>query len=104
MKFSIKSTDKETKARAGIIHTDHGKIETPMFMPVGTAATVKSMTPEDVESIGAEIILGNTFHLMLRPGMEVIEAHKGLHNFNGSVLLDLEATTILETSGDSNNL
>ncbi|MCU7799747.1 MAG: tRNA guanosine(34) transglycosylase Tgt [gamma proteobacterium symbiont of Lucinoma myriamae] len=79
MKFDLFNTD--GPARRGAITFPRGTIQTPAFMPVGTAATVKSMTPEDVESVGAEIILGNTFHLLLRPGMEVIEAHKGLHNF-----------------------
>ena len=58
-----------------------GTVETPAFMPVGTYGTVKAMTPEDLEGIGAEIVLGNTFHLYLRPGLEVIEAHQGLHRF-----------------------
>ena len=79
MKFDLLNTD--GPARRGTISFPRGTIQTPAFMPVGTVATVKSMTPEEVESIGAEIILGNTFHLLLRPGMEVIEAHKGLHNF-----------------------
>ncbi len=79
MKFELLNTDGTT--RRGQISFPRGTIQTPAFMPVGTAATVKSMTPEDVESVGAEIILGNTFHLMLRPGMEVIEVHKGLHKF-----------------------
>ncbi|MDX2504614.1 MAG: tRNA guanosine(34) transglycosylase Tgt [Gammaproteobacteria bacterium] len=79
MKFVLSNTD--GSARRGAISFPRGTIQTPAFMPVGTAATVKSMTPEDIESIGAEIILGNTFHLMLRPGMDVIEVHKGLHNF-----------------------
>lgn len=89
MKFNLINTD--GPARRGEISFPRGTIQTPAFMPVGTAATVKSMTPEEVESIGAEIILGNTFHLMLRPGMEVIEAHKGLHNFmhwNKPILTD----------------
>ncbi|MCU7836308.1 MAG: tRNA guanosine(34) transglycosylase Tgt [gamma proteobacterium symbiont of Taylorina sp.] len=79
MKFDLLNTD--GIVRRGEITFPRGMIQTPAFMPVGTAATVKSMTPEDVESTGADIILGNTFHLMLRPGMEVIEAHKGLHSF-----------------------
>src|ERR1700733_9232779 len=58
-----------------------GRVETPAFMPVGTYGTVKAMTPEDLEDIGAEIVLGNTFHLYLRPGLEVIAAHQGLHRF-----------------------
>ncbi len=79
MKFSLMNTD--GVARRGSMSFPRGNIQTPAFMPVGTVATVKSMTPEEVSEIGAEIILGNTFHLFLRPGMEVIEAHKGLHNF-----------------------
>jgi queuine tRNA-ribosyltransferase len=79
MKFDLQTTD--GLSRRGSISFPRGTIQTPAFMPVGTAATVKSMTPEEVEGIGAEIILGNTFHLMLRPGMDVIRAHKGLHKF-----------------------
>ncbi len=79
MKFTIHSTDH--KARCGTINFERGDIDTPAFMPVGTSATVKSLTPEEVESTGSQILLGNTFHLMLQPAMEVIEAHGGLHNF-----------------------
>jgi len=89
MKFALHSTD--GPARRGTITFPRGSIQTPAFMPVGTVATVKSMTPEEVESIGAEIILGNTFHLLLRPGMDVIKAHKGLHDFmhwNKPILTD----------------
>ncbi len=68
-------------ARRGRIATAHGTIETPAFMPVGTAATVKAMTPEAVAGTGAEIVLGNTYHLMLRPGAERIERLGGLHRF-----------------------
>jgi queuine tRNA-ribosyltransferase len=68
-------------ARLGRLTTAHGVIETPAFMPVGTYGTVKAMTPEELEELGAEIILGNTFHLMLRPGAQVIAAHGGLHRF-----------------------
>ena len=71
----------EGAARRGRLTLDRGVIETPAFMPVGTYGTVKAMTPEELESLGAQIILGNTFHLMLRPGTEVIAAHGGLHNF-----------------------
>ncbi|MGL6064691.1 MAG: tRNA guanosine(34) transglycosylase Tgt [Fusobacteriaceae bacterium] len=69
------------KARAGIITTPHGTIETPVFMPVGTQATVKTMTPEELEEIGAEIILGNTYHLYLRPSDEIVAKFGGLHKF-----------------------
>jgi queuine tRNA-ribosyltransferase len=68
-------------ARAGRLVTAHGAIETPAFMPVGTYVTVKAMTPEELEGLGAQIILGNTFHLLLRPGPRVIAAHGGLHGF-----------------------
>jgi queuine tRNA-ribosyltransferase len=71
----------EGAARRGRLTLDRGLIETPAFMPVGTYGTVKAMTPEELESLGAHIILGNTFHLMLRPGTEVISAHGGLHRF-----------------------
>jgi queuine tRNA-ribosyltransferase len=68
-------------ARRGRLKFPRGTVETPAFMPVGTYGTVKAVTPEDLESIGAQIVLGNTFHLFLRPGLEVIEAHEGLHKF-----------------------
>lgn len=66
-------TCKQTGARLGIVHTPHGSFETPVFMPVGTQATVKAMSPEEMKDIGAGIILSNTYHLWLRPGTEVIE-------------------------------
>jgi queuine tRNA-ribosyltransferase len=71
----------ENGARRGRLTLGHGTVETPAFMPVGTYGTVKAMTPEELTGLGAEIILGNTFHLMLRPGTEVIGAHGGLHGF-----------------------
>ncbi len=89
MKFTLQQTD--GKARRGQLSFARGKVETPAFMPVGTYGTVKGMTPEDVLATGAEIILGNTFHLMLRPGTEVIRAHGDLHDFmhwQGPILTD----------------
>src|SRR5215467_4440253 len=68
-------------ARAGTLVTAHGVVETPAFMPVGTYGTVKAMTPAELEGLGAQIILGNTFHLLLRPGPAIIGAHGGLHRF-----------------------
>ena len=68
-------------ARAGTLVTAHGVVETPAFVPVGTYGTVKAMTPEELEHLGAQIILGNTFHLMLRPGAAIVAAHGGLHRF-----------------------
>ena len=79
--FQIESVD--DRARRGRITLSRGVIDTPAFMPVGTHATVKAMTPEEVEATGAQIILGNTFHLMLRPGVSTIEDHGGLHDFMG---------------------
>ncbi len=82
MQFKLNKIDATTlSARRGQLTFDRGTVETPCFMPVGTYGTVKGMTPEDVKATGAEIILGNTFHLMLRPGTEVIEAHGDLHDF-----------------------
>ena len=69
------------KARTGVLRTTHGEIRTPAFMPVGTAGTVKAMTPEDVASTGTDILLGNTYHLMLRPGAERVARLGGLHRF-----------------------
>ncbi len=84
MNFDIVSNDLKSNARAGILHTGHGPIETPIFMPVGTAGTVKACHIRDVrDEVKAQIILGNTYHLYLRPGLEVLEAVGGLHKFNG---------------------
>jgi queuine tRNA-ribosyltransferase len=83
MKFDLQHKDAKSKARAGVITTDHGLIETPIFMPVGTAGTVKAVHQRElVEDIKAQIILGNTYHLYLRPGLEVLEGAGGLHRFN----------------------
>ena len=79
--FSLKA--KSGKARRGELKTKHGAIQTPAFMPVGTYGTVKGLTPEQVRGTGADILLGNTFHLMLRPGTETINAHGDLHDFIG---------------------
>lgn len=84
MTFDLQCTDSKTNARAGVIHTDHGDILTPIFMPVGTAGTVKTVhQTELINDIKAQIILGNTYHLYLRPGLEVLEKAGGLHKFNG---------------------
>ncbi|MBC2576016.1 tRNA guanosine(34) transglycosylase Tgt [Peptostreptococcus canis] len=81
VRYELIKTCKQTGARLGRLHTPHGTIETPIFMPVGTQATVKSMTPEELNEIGAQIILSNTYHLYLRPGHELIKKAGGLHNF-----------------------
>ena len=81
MKFDLHNTD--GLARRGTLHLAHGTVETPVFMPVGTYGTVKAMSPLELKEIGAQIVLGNTFHLWLRPGLDVVEAHGGLHRFMG---------------------
>jgi len=89
MKFELFNTDGE--ARRGRLTFERGVVETPVFMPVGTYGTVKAMTPEELKELGAQIILGNTFHLMLRPGTEVIQQHGDLHDFmhwDGPILTD----------------
>jgi len=84
MKFKLEAADKLSKARAGEITTAHGTIKTPIFMPVGTAGSVKAVHQRELkEDIQAQIILGNTYHLYLRPGLEVLEQAGGLHKFNG---------------------
>ena len=83
--------DQDGSARRGRMSLVRGTVETPAFMPVGTYGTVKAMTAEELRELGAEIILGNTFHLFLRPGLDVIEAHRGLHDFMhwpGPILTD----------------
>jgi queuine tRNA-ribosyltransferase len=89
MPFEILKTDGH--ARRGVLTTIHGRVDTPTFMPVGTYGTVKAMKPMELEQMGAQVVLGNTFHLWLRPGLEVIGAHGGLHGFmdwKGPILTD----------------
>ena len=81
MEFKLHQT--EGAARRGTLTLAHGVVETPAFMPVGTYGAVKTMSPEDLREVDAHIVLGNTFHLWLRPGLEVVEAHGGLHRFMG---------------------
>ncbi|HXK76009.1 MAG TPA: tRNA guanosine(34) transglycosylase Tgt [Bacteroidaceae bacterium] len=84
MHYQLQHTDPKSNARAGLLHTDHGVIETPIFMPVGTLGSVKGVQLRDlIEQVSAQIILGNTYHLYLRPGLEVLKAAGGLHKFNG---------------------
>src|SRR3954462_6237915 len=87
--FEVLTTD--GAARHARLTLPHGTVETPVFMPVGTYGTVKAMAPNELEEIGAQIVLGNTFHLWLRPGLDVIKAHDGLHKFmawNKPILTD----------------
>ncbi len=81
LKFDVLDKDNKSQARMGLIETPHGHIETPIFMPVGTQATVKAMTPDELKEIRSKIILGNTYHLYLRPGSELIAEAGGLHEF-----------------------
>ncbi len=81
--FTLLKTDPSSKARAGILHTRRADVETPVFMPVGTQATVKAVSPDELRSLGAKIILGNTYHLHVRPSEKVIEELGGLHRFMG---------------------
>jgi queuine tRNA-ribosyltransferase len=89
--FEVIAKSTDSQARAGMIQTRHGAIETPIFMPVGTLGSVKSLSPEELLAAGAQIILGNTYHLYLRPGCEVIRQFEGLHrfmNWNRPILTD----------------
>ncbi|KKQ98910.1 MAG: Queuine tRNA-ribosyltransferase [Microgenomates group bacterium GW2011_GWC1_39_12] len=79
--FTCTKNDKHSSARTGVIHTPHGDIETPAFVPVGTQATVKSLTPEEISNLGTQLFFVNTYHAYLRPGIDVIKKFKGLHNF-----------------------
>lgn len=84
LQFILEHSDNASKARAGKIITDHGEIATPIFMPVGTVGTVKAVTKQQLmKDVKAQIILGNTYHLYLRPGLDVLESAGGLHKFNG---------------------
>ena len=103
MQFELQHTDKNSNARAGKITTDHGVIETPIFMPVGTVGAVKAVHMRELkEDIQAQIILGNTYHLYLRPGLEILEQAGGLHKFNGwdqPILTDSGGFQVFSLSG-----
>jgi queuine tRNA-ribosyltransferase len=81
IRYELKKKCKQTGARLGVVHTPHGSFETPVFMPVGTQATVKGMTPDELKEIDAKIILSNTYHLYMRPGNKLIREAGGLHSF-----------------------
>ena len=103
MFFDLLTTDTKSQARAGVIHTDHGDILTPIFMPVGTVGTVKGVHKRDLnDDIHAQIILGNTYHLYLRPGLDILEKAGGLHRFNGfdrPILTDSGGFQVFSLSG-----
>ncbi len=89
--LEIKHIDKQTGARYGVLHTPHGDVEVPMFMPVGTLATVKTLSPEELHDMGAGVILANTYHLSIRPGADIVAKAGGLHkfmNWDGPILTD----------------
>ena len=87
LNFELLATEGE--ARRGRLTLNHGTVQTPVFMPVGTYGTVKGVHPSSLEAMGAEIILGNTFHLWLRPGMDILQQFGGLHRFEGWQKLSL---------------
>jgi queuine tRNA-ribosyltransferase len=100
--FRVVAEDEETRARAGVLETPHGPVETPVFMPVGTQATVKTLAPSDLHAIGAEIILANAYHLCLRPGVEIIRRAGGIHRFmawDRAVLTDSGGFQIFSLEG-----
>ena len=103
MHFDLLKTDSQSKARLGLLHTDHGTIETPIFMPVGTVGSVKGVHQQELrDDINAQIILGNTYHLFLRPGTDVLEAAGGLHQFMGwerPILTDSGGYQVYSLSG-----
>tara|TARA_R110000850_G_scaffold204813_1_gene330972 strand:+ start:5953 stop:7110 length:1158 start_codon:yes stop_codon:yes gene_type:complete len=103
MKFTLEYSDSKSKARAGVVKTDHGDIQTPIFMPVGTAGSVKAVHQRELDQdIKAQIILGNTYHLYLRPGLDVLEKAGGLHKFNGwekPILTDSGGYQVFSLSG-----
>ncbi len=91
MNFTLNKKDKDTQARLGVMQTPHGEVKTPVFMPVGTQGTVKALSPDELTTVDVEMILGNTYHLYLRPGHEIIKKLGGLHkfvNWSGPILTD----------------
>jgi len=91
IKYELHKKEKNTNARYGTLHTNYGSFETPMFMPVGTLANVKTLTTDQVKAEGSAVILSNTYHLWLRPGADIVEKAGGLHkfmNYDGPILTD----------------
>ena len=100
LKFEI--LKRSGKSRLGKLHTKHGVVDTPAFMPVGTCGTVKAMMPESVAATGAQILLGNTYHLMLRPGADLVEKMGGLHkfmNWDKPILTDSGGFQVMSLTG-----
>ena len=103
MVFELKAVDNKSNARAGVLSTGHGLIETPIFMPVGTAGSVKAVHQKELtEEVKAQIILGNTYHLYLRPGLDILEKAGGLHKFiswDKPILTDSGGFQVFSLSG-----
>ena len=100
--FSIKHSDKDSSARTGVIKTGHGEINTPFFMPVGTHGAVKTQSSEEISNIPSSILLSNTYHLYLRPGLEVLSQARGLHkfmNWKGAILTDSGGFQVFSLKG-----
>jgi queuine tRNA-ribosyltransferase len=102
LKFEVTHQDAQTRGRTGLLHTAHGVVETPVFMPVGTAGTVKGITQDELERLGAQILLANTYHLYLRPGHELVRDFGGLHRFmgwSGALLTDSGGFQVMSLKG-----
>ena len=102
LRFEVLATDPHSRLRAGVLHTRHGSVPTPTFMPVGTLGTVKALTPADVRSTGARIVLSNTYHLSLQPGIETVQRLGGLHAFmrwDGPMLTDSGGFQVFSLGG-----
>jgi hypothetical protein len=102
--FQVLSQDPDSRARCGKITTAHGEIMTPVFMPVGTQGTVKTLSPQELEEVGSQIILGNTYHLYLRPGEALMQSAGGLHQFaawNKPILTDSGGYQVFRSCADS---
>ncbi|MBA7669622.1 Queuine tRNA-ribosyltransferase [subsurface metagenome] len=102
--FEVLYTDSNSMARQGVLTTPHGRVETPVFMPVATAGAVKGITPEQLKQTGTNTVLANTYHLLLRPGPEAVEKTGGLHKFmawNGPILTDSGGFQIFSLAGRS---
>lgn len=100
--FEVIGRDPGSMARAGVLHTGHGAVETPVFMPVGTYGAVKALSPEDLQSVGVQMLLANAYHLLVRPGMEVVERCGGLHRFmawEGPILTDSGGYQVFSLAG-----
>ena len=100
--FEIKKRDKKSRARLGVVHTAHGDIQTPIYMPVGTQACVKAMTSREMHEIGTQILLSNTYHLHLRPGEALVKEAGGLHtfmNWNKPILTDSGGFQVFSLAG-----